>query len=82
MICNKKDWEILDHVQVVLFSFRNEMNEKQKTVVNEFINLCYETTKKEKETRARNTKYIAERRKTNPNYARPQREFRKKKGAI
>lgn len=54
MICNKKEWEILDNVQVTLLKFAPMMTEKDKERVNALIYLCAESTKAEKqETRNR-----------------------------
>ncbi len=78
MICNKKEWQILDDVQVTLLKFGSMMTEKDKARVNAFIFLCAESTKAEKERAERSAQKIKERRKENPNYARPEREWKKK----
>ena len=78
MICNKKEWQILDDVQVTLMKFASMMNEKDKERVNAFIFLCAESTKTEQERAERSAQRIKERRKTNPDYARPEREWKKK----
>ena len=77
MICNKKDWEILDNVQMTLLKFAPMMTEKDKARVNAFIYLCAESTKAEKARNEKSAQRIKERRKENPDYARPEREFRK-----
>lgn len=79
MICNKKEWEILDRVQVTLSKFVPMMNEKDKARFNDFIYLCAESTKDEKARNAKSAQIIKERRKENPDYARPARERRRKK---
>lgn len=79
MICNKKEWEILDRVQVTLSKFSSMMNGKDKACFNDFIYLCAESTKAEKARREKSAQRIKERRKENPDYARPARERRKKK---
>ena len=77
MICNKKEWEILDNVQVTLLKFAPMMNERDKARVNALIYLCAESTKAEKARNEKSAQRIKERRKENPDYARPEREFRK-----
>ena len=77
MICNKKEWEILDNVQVTLLKFAPMMNERDKARVNALIYLCAESTKAEKARNEKSKQKIKERRKENPDYARPEREFRK-----
>ena len=78
MICNKKEWEILTNVQVTLLKFAPMMNERDKARVNALIYLCAESTKAEKTRNEKSAQRIKERRKENPDYARPEREFRKK----
>lgn len=53
MICNKKEWAILDDVQVTLLKFAPMMNERDKARANALIYLCAKSTKAEK---ARNEK--------------------------
>ena len=77
MICNKKEWEILDNVQVTLLKFAPMMNERDKARANALIYLCAESMKAEKVRNEKSAQKIKERRKENPNYARPEREFRK-----
>ena len=77
MICNKKEWEILDNVQVTLLKFAPMMNERDKARANALIYLCAESTKAEKVRNEKSAQRIKERRKENPDYARPEREFRK-----
>lgn len=79
MICNKKDWEMLDSITAILLKFTHLMTKKQKAQCDAFMILCAEETKKEKERRAKTAKYIAEKRKVNPDYGRPAREHRKHK---
>ena len=76
MICNKKEWEILDDVQVTLLKFAPMMNERDKARVNALIYLCAESTKAEKARNEKSAQRIKERRKENPDYARPKRERR------
>ena len=77
MICNKKEWEIIDNVQVTLLKFAPMMTEKDKARVNALIYLCAESTKAEKARNEKSAQRIEERRKENPDYARPERKFRK-----
>ena len=79
MICNKKEWEILDDVQVTLLKFAPMMTEKDKARVNALIYLCAESTKAEKARNEKSAQRIKERRKENPDYARPERERRVKR---
>lgn len=79
MICNKKEWAILDDVQATLLKFAPMMTEKDKARVNALIHLCAESTKAEKTRNKKSAQRIKERRKENPDYARPEREFRKNK---
>lgn len=78
MICNKKEWAILDDVQATLLKLAPAMNEKDKARANAFIFLCAESTKAEKERNERSAQKIKERRKENPDYARPERERKNK----
>ena len=78
MICNKKEWEILDNVQVTLLKFTPMMNEKDKARANALISLCAESTKAEKVRNEKSKQRIKERRKENPDYARPERERKNK----
>ena len=82
MICNKKEWEILDNVQATLLKFAPMMTEKDKARVNALIHLCAESTKAERVRNKKSKQRIKERRKENPDYARPEREFRKKSSKI
>ena len=77
MICNKKEWEILDNVQATLLKFAPMMDERDKARANALIYLCAESTKAEKARNEKSAQRIKERRKENPDYARPEREFRK-----
>jgi hypothetical protein len=70
MICNKKEWAILDALQCVLYKHASNMTNEEKTVFNDFIYLCHQSTQDEKERRAKTAKLIAEKRKINKNYAR------------
>lgn len=80
MICNKKEWEILDNVLHVLLNYyrTNTLKESEIKKINDFIYLCSEATNKQQERNERSAQRIKERRKENPDYARPEREFRKK----
>lgn len=78
MICNKREWQILDDVQVTLLKFAPMMNDRDKARANALIHLCAESTKAEKARNEKSVQRIKERRKENPDYARPEREFRKK----
>lgn len=79
MICNKKEWEVLDNVQHVLLNYyrTNTLKESEIQKINDFIYLCSESTSKQQERNERSAQRIKERRKENPDYARPEREFRK-----
>ena len=79
MICNKKEWQILDNVQATLVKFSPMMSEEDKARVNALIYLCSDSTKAEKVRREKSVQRIKERRKENPDYARPERERRKNK---
>ena len=79
MICNKKEWEILDNVQVTLLKFAPMMDERDKARANALISLCAESTKAEKERNEKSKQRIKERRKENPDYARPERERKARK---
>lgn len=79
MICNKKEWETLGDVQVVLVKFAHVMNERDRARVNAFIELCAESTKAERARVEKTVQRIKEKRKTNPDYARPASEHRKRK---
>ena len=79
MICNKKEWEILDDVQVTLLKFAPMMNERDKARVNALIYLCAESTKAEKARNEKSAQRIKKRRKENPDYARPERERKARK---
>lgn len=77
MICNKKDWKVLDEIQVVLSKFAPMMDERDKARVNALISLCAEATQKERASRDRTYAAIKEHRKTNPKYGRWNYEARK-----
>lgn len=81
MICNKKEWAILDDVQHVLLNYyrTNTLKESEIKKINDFIYLCAEATNKQQERNERSAQKIKERRKKKPDYARPEREFRKNK---
>ena len=80
MICNKKEWAILDNVQHVLLNYyrTNTLKEPEIKKINDFIYLCAEATSKQQERNERSAQRIKERRKENPDYARPEREKRVK----
>ena len=78
MICNKKEWEILNDVQVTLLKFAPLMKERDTKRCNAFIFLCAESTKAEKARNEKSAQKIKECRKENPDYARPERERRVK----
>ena len=69
MICNKKEWEILDNVQATLLKFAPMMDERDKARANALIYLCAESTKAEKARNEKSAQRIKERRKENPDYA-------------
>lgn len=79
MICNKKDWKIIHDVLVTLQKFSPTMTELDKKRFNTFISLCGDTMKAEKARNEKSAQRIKERRKENPDYARPERERRKQK---
>ena len=79
MICNKKEWVILDDVQTTLLKFAPMMTEKDKARANALIYLCAESTKAEKARNEKSAQRIKERRKENPDYARPERERKARK---
>lgn len=79
MICNKKEWAILDDIQATLFKFWKMMDDRDKERVNAFIYLCAESTKAEKERNAKSSQTIKERRKEDPDYARPAKERKREK---
>ena len=79
MICNKKEWGVLDDVQATLLKFAPMMDDRDTARINAFIHLCAESTKAEKARNAKSSQIIKERRKENPDYARPARERRRKK---
>ncbi len=80
MICNKKEWVILDNVQHVLLNYyrTNTLKKDEIEKINDFIYLCAESTSKQQERAERSAQRIKERRKVNPDYARPEREHKKK----
>lgn len=80
MICNKKEWAILDNVQHVLLNYYRTNTLKQSEIekINDFIYLCADATSKQQERNERSAQCIKERRRTNPDYARPEREHKKK----
>ena len=80
MICNKKEWAILDDVQHVLLNYyrTNTLKESEIKKINDFIYLCAEATSKQQERNERSAQRIKESRKENPDYARPERERRVK----
>lgn len=79
MICNRKEWAILNDVQTTLLKLVPMMDDKDTAHANAFIHLCAESTKAEKARREKSVQRIKERRKENPDYARPARERRRKK---
>lgn len=80
MICNKKEWQILDNVQHVLLNYyrTNTLKKDEIEKINDFIYLCADATNKQQERNERSAQRIKERRRTNPDYARPEREHKKK----
>lgn len=66
MICNKKEWEILDDVQVTLLKFAPMMDERDKARANALISLCAESTKAEKARNEKSKQRIKERRREIP----------------
>lgn len=66
MICNKKEWGILDDVQVTLLKFAPMMDERDKARANALIYLCAESTKAEKARNEKSKQRIKERRREIP----------------
>ena len=79
MILNKKEWATVDEITALLLKYAPVMSDKDAAKIDEFIFLTAEATKKQKEARAKTAQTIAEKRKTNPDYARPACEHRKNK---
>ena len=79
MILNKKEWATVDEITALLLKYAPVMSNKDKQKIDGFIYLAAEATKKQKEARAKTAQTIAEKRKTNPDYARPACEHRKNK---
>lgn len=79
MILNKKEWATIDEITALLLKYAPVMSDKDKQKIDNFIYLTAEATKKQKEARAKTAQTIAEKRKKNPDYARPACEHRKNK---
>ena len=79
MILNKKEWATVDEITGLLLKYAPVMNKNEKQKIDDFIYLTFEATKKQNEARAKTAQTIAEKRKTNPDYARPACEHRKNK---
>lgn len=79
MILNKKEWATVNEIMAVLIKYAPIMRDKDRQKIDNFIYLTAEATKKQKEARAKTAQTIAEKRKTNPDYARPACEHRKNK---
>ena len=79
MILNKKEWATVNEIMAVLIKYAPVMRDKDRQKIDDFIYLTAEATKKQKEARAKTAQTIAEKRKTNPDYARPACEHRKNK---
>lgn len=79
MILNKKEWATVDEITALLLKYAPVMRDKDKQKIDDFIHLTAEATKKQNEARAKTAQTIAEKRKTNPDYARPACEHRKNK---
>ena len=79
MILNKKEWAPVNEIMAVLIKYAPVMRDKDRQKIDDFIYLTAEATKKQKEARAKTAQTIAEKRKINPDYARPACEHRKNK---
>lgn len=79
MILNKKEWATVNEIMAVLIKYAPVMRDKDRQKIDNFIYLTAEATKKQKEAREKTAQTIAEKRKTNPDYARPACEHRKNK---
>ena len=79
MILNKKEWATVNEIMAVLIKYAPVMRDKDRQKIDDFIYLTAEATKKQKEARAKTAQTIAEKRKINPDYARPACEHRKNK---
>lgn len=79
MILNKKEWATVNEIMAVLIKYAPVMRDKDRQKIDNFIYLTAEATKKQKEARAKTAQTISEKRKTNPDYARPACEHRKNK---
>ena len=79
MILNKKEWATVNEIMAVLIKYAPVMRDKDRQKIDDFIYLTAEATKKQKETSVKTAQTIAEKRKTNPDYARPACEHRKNK---
>lgn len=79
MILNKKEWATVNEIMAVLIKYAPVMRDKDRQKIDDFIYLTAEATKKQKEARVKTAQTIAEKRKTNPDYARPACEHRKNK---
>lgn len=77
MICNKKEWGILDDVQVTLLKFAPMMDERDKARANALIYLCAESTKAEKARNEKSKQRIKERRREIPTTLVPKRKEKK-----
>lgn len=79
MILNKKEWATVNEIMAVLIKYAPVMRDKDRQKIDDFIYLTAEATKKQKEARTKTAQTIAEKRKINPDYARPACEHRKNK---
>lgn len=79
MILNKKEWATINEIMAVLIKYAPVMRDKDRQKIDDFIYLTAEATKKQKEARTKTAQTIAEKRKINPDYARPACEHRKNK---
>lgn len=76
------EWDLLDRVECILVKYRHLLNEREKTTVEDLHQSLIESTKKQKDEREKMRIRVNEKRKVNPNYGRPQREWRKTKKEV
>lgn len=80
MRLKKEEWEMLTKIECILIKHKNVLNEREKDTLQQLHWNLIHSYEVEKAERKKMAERVAEKRKTNPNYARPQYEWIKNAG--
>lgn len=80
MRLNKQEWDMLDSIECILIKYKDLLNEKEKDIIEQLHWNLIHSYEVERRDRKKMAERVSEKRKINPNYARPQNTWIKNPG--